>query len=397
MTRTVLLTGATGFLGGELIRRLMTWDGGIRLVVLLRAPSEAHAQFRGTRLLEELARDPEEAAHWSSRVRFVRSDLTAPDLGLSADQRAALADSVTEIVHAGASIRFDQPLEEARAINLGGTRSVLAFARELFAGGRLRRVHHVSTIAVAGRRGGIILEEPVAGEPYNNTYEQSKAEAEAEALAAAGDLPLTVYRVTQLFGDSLTGWTPTFRMSYLFARVVLAGVLPVLPIGEGVVLDGVTVDYAADALYAMILGVQPPSGAIYHLAVGYDAPSGREWALRAITRNLHRDALRAHVDMRFVSPEAFRAQRESFERTLDTAGRTLLAQAELLLPHLDLPPRYFDDTRALATLAGTGVVKRTPYDNLAIDEYFFRSGFGATPEARPPLPSPPRIAREGRR
>jgi thioester reductase-like protein len=120
MTRTVLLTGATGFLGGELIRRLLTWDGGIRLVVLLRAPSEAHAQFRGVRLLEELARDPAEAARWSPRVRFLRSELTAPDLGLSTDQRAGLAESVTEIVHAAASVRFDQPLEEARAINLGG-------------------------------------------------------------------------------------------------------------------------------------------------------------------------------------------------------------------------------------------------------------------------------------
>ena len=108
----------------------------------------------------------------------VRGELTQPGLGLG-DRRDEVAERTHAVLHCAASISFDLPLPEARAINVDGTSRVLDFALDAQARGGLERFLHVSTAYVSGRHEGAFRERQLdTGQSFRNTYEQTKADAE---------------------------------------------------------------------------------------------------------------------------------------------------------------------------------------------------------------------------
>ena len=124
MRPPVFMTGATGFLGMEVLARLL--EAGDRDVVcLVRAADAPAAEARLHGVLETLYKDP---APYRERVRAIAGDLTAPGLGMDVVERTELAEEVGAVLHCAASISFDLPLPEARAINVDGTSRVLDFA-----------------------------------------------------------------------------------------------------------------------------------------------------------------------------------------------------------------------------------------------------------------------------
>ena len=137
-------------------------------------------------MLAKLWRDP---SPYRERVRAVAGDVTQPGPRASPPPSArALAEDVGAVLHCAASISFDLPLDEARAINVEGTREVIGFAREGKALGRLDRFVHVSTAYVAGKFEGTFRERQLdAGQEFRNTYEQTKWEAE-HVVSEATDL-----------------------------------------------------------------------------------------------------------------------------------------------------------------------------------------------------------------
>ena len=158
----VVLTGATGFLGMEVLARLLERTDR-DVVCLVRAPDEAAARQRLDGVLGALYRDP---SSYRSRVSALHGDLTS---GISAPR-----GQIDVVCHCAASISFDLPLEEAREINVEGTRAMIELARGVAA----RRFVHVSTAYVAGTHAGRFTEEQ-RGDTFRNTYEQTKCEAEA--------------------------------------------------------------------------------------------------------------------------------------------------------------------------------------------------------------------------
>jgi len=134
----ILLTGATGFVGMEVLVRLLEQTDR-DILCLVRAHDHAAAERRLNGVLETLYRDPSRHA---GRVQALAGDLTG-DI-------AAPPRELDLVCHCAASISFDLPLEEARAINVEGTRAMLGLARAAGA----RRFVHVSTAYVAGTRPG---------------------------------------------------------------------------------------------------------------------------------------------------------------------------------------------------------------------------------------------------
>src|SRR4051812_6464730 len=118
MKPPVFLTGATGFLGMEVLARLLE-AGDREVIVLVRARDDAAAAERMDGVLGQLWRDP---SRHRDRVRAVAGDVTSPGLGISTAERTGLAEEIGAILHCAASISFDMPLDEARAINVEGTR-----------------------------------------------------------------------------------------------------------------------------------------------------------------------------------------------------------------------------------------------------------------------------------
>ncbi len=262
--REILLTGATGFLGTELLHRLLT-ETDRHVVALVRAADDPRASERLYGVLATLFGPG--APSYAGRVRAVAADLEAPGLGLGAAARRELASGVDVVVHCAASVAFTLPLDEARRINVDGTREVLDLAA--LAPG-LDRVVHVSTAYVAGDRDGIAFEhEGDVGQTPRNTYEQTKLEAEL-VLAASG-LPSCVLRPSIVVGDSRTGWTPAFNVIYWPLQAFSRGMLRVVPGDPEGRVDVVPVDTVADALLCLATG--PRECGTFHAVSGDRAPT----------------------------------------------------------------------------------------------------------------------------
>ena len=156
------------------------------------------------------------------------------------------------MMHCAASIAFDLPLEDARAINVEGTREVIGFARECKALGRLERFVHVSTAYVSGKQSGTFRERQLdAAQEFRNTYEQTKWEAE-HVVMAAGDLAPAIARPSIVMGESDTGWTPAFNVLYWPLRAFSRGLFDEIPALPAAHVDVVPVDYVADALVHLL-------------------------------------------------------------------------------------------------------------------------------------------------
>src|SRR4051794_8474209 len=98
----IFLTGATGFVGMELLARYL--ERTERVVhALVRADSDEQAQQRLDETVRRMVPDPERVA---GRALAVRGDVLEPGLGLAPQRRAVLADEVGEVVHAAASVSF---------------------------------------------------------------------------------------------------------------------------------------------------------------------------------------------------------------------------------------------------------------------------------------------------
>src|SRR5438093_7590088 len=222
----VLLTGATGFLGGEVLARLL--ERGERPVyALVRAPNEEDADARLRVVVESLLRDPGSRA---KRAIAIAGDVTNPGLGMGAGRREWLAERVDRIIHCAASVSFTLGIDESRAINVEGTRRALDFGQLCARRGGLGYLVHVSTAYVAGTHAGTFGEQDLdCGQGFRNAYERSKFEAELMVQEHRASLPVQVVRPSIVVGDSRTGWTPAFNVVYGPLRAFSRGAFRVLP------------------------------------------------------------------------------------------------------------------------------------------------------------------------
>ena len=287
--RTVFLTGATGFLGGQAARRLLAMEG-IQLVVLVRGKDRREAEAR---LARSWWNRPELCAAIGTRIEVAAGDITSPRLGLTGEEYERLAGRITHVIHSAADLRLDGPVEELRRVNVQGAAEVLELARAAHRHHGLQRYAHVSTAYVAGRRTGVVMEDDLGDEHgFSNTYEQTKYEGERLVRASAGDLPLTIFRPGMIVGDSRTGEITTFNTVYVPLRLYLTGRLPVMPCRGNLPVNVVPVDYVADAVSRLTFDARA-AGKTFHLTVPPRLlPTAREllegvkqWAAAAL--NVH--------------------------------------------------------------------------------------------------------------
>ncbi len=279
MSDTIFLTGGTGFLGMAQIARWLEADEGPEIRLAVRARDAAEADERLTRILSGLYDDPPPSAR---RLRAVCADLQSPGLGLSDSDRRSIVADVDRVVHCAASVEFTLPLEEARAINLQGTRRVLELAGEIEG---LERLVHVSTAYVCGKLTGRFAEdEQGAGEGFRNTYEQTKWEAE-RAIAEAEALPSVVVRPSIIVGESDSGWTSSFNVIYWPLQAFARGLFDEVPAHPDGVIDMVPVDHVAAVIDRAAF--DPDASGTYHAVAGERAMSVSE-LIDQTTRVLNR-------------------------------------------------------------------------------------------------------------
>jgi thioester reductase-like protein len=342
----VLLTGATGFLGMEVLARYLERTDR-RVYALVRGTDERDA----TRRLECTLRRLFGAGHpHGERVVAVRGDLARPGLGLGSRRRQALLEQVDEIVHCAASVSFEIGLEAARAINLEGTRQVLELAERCLAThGGLRRLTHVSTAYVAGEQAGCFSEDDLdVGQRFRNAYERSKFEAELLVARRRAELPITVVRPSIIVGERGSGWTASFNVLYWPLRAFSRGGYLAVPARAQAPVDAVPVDYVADAILTL---TQAPEavGGTFHLTAGRHTSTVGE-VVQLASAFFDRPAPRLiepTVYRRVVHPLLVRASR-------DERYRRVLRRSETFFPYFAARVRY-DDRRARAMLHRAGI------------------------------------------
>lgn len=254
------VTGATGFIGKRLVKALLARRGST-VHFLLRRESESKV--------------PELLRYWDvspERARPVFGDLTAPTLGVSAEDLKSLQGEVDMVFHLAAVYDLGADEETQVHANIEGTRNAVAFAQAVAA----RHFHHVSSIAAAGLYEGVFREDMFEeAENLDHPYFMTKHESE-KIVRKECTVPWTVYRPALVVGDSHTGEMDKIDGPYYFFKLIqrMRQILP--PWMPSVGLEGgriniVPVDYVVSALETLSHSRAHLAGRCFHLVdpVGY--------------------------------------------------------------------------------------------------------------------------------
>ncbi len=267
--RAALVTGATGFIGRHVVRRLLA--DGRRVVALARSRPQAAARDRVARAVGTWTR---------GHLQVIEGDLVKPDAGLDGATMGHLRETIETVIHcAGEAAFFPEAGGGYRAGDNEGPCRLL----EPLHGGRLARWAHLSTAYVCGDRAGTVLEsEGDRGQRFRNPYEAAKLESETAVRAAGRRLRLDVriLRPSIVVGPApdTAGGNPSnlffglIRMAAALAAGAAGTEVSVrVPLAPAVPFNIVPVEYVAEA--AVVLAEHPDgTGGTFHL-VASDPPS----------------------------------------------------------------------------------------------------------------------------
>jgi thioester reductase-like protein len=235
---TYFVTGASGFIGKRLVKKLLERKGAI-VYFLIRAESKKKL--------------PKMMSFWGSdadkRCIPIVGDLAKPGLGVSAADKTKLKSKIKHFFHLAAVYDMTASAEENETTNVLGTQHAVALANEIKAGA----FQHMSSIAVAGNYEGVFREDMFdeAKDYLDHPYMRTKHESE-QYVRENCTMPWRAYRPGVVLGDSKTGEIDKIDGPYYFfkliqrMRQIMPPWMPALGI-EGGRVNMVPVDFVVNA------------------------------------------------------------------------------------------------------------------------------------------------------
>ena len=338
------VTGATGFIGRNLVELLLEREGTI--YVLVREGSQGRlAELRNRWGVDE------------ERVVGIVGDLSQRRLGVSDADVERLTGEVDHLFHLAAIYDMKADAESQRVANVEGTRHMVELAEAVEAG----RVHMVSSIAAAGLYRGTWREDMFdeAQDVDNHPYFQTKHESEG-VVRDECSRPWRVYRPGIVVGNSETGEMDKIDGPYYFFKLIrrIRQVVPAwmpMPGVEGREINIVPVDFVVkamdhiahlDGLDGRAFSLTDPDplsagGVIDVFARAAHAPQSSLRAPAATTEALQPLIAVALTNVPFANALT--------DRVLEDFG---IPRSVLIYLNY---PTHFDSRRTQAALAGTGI------------------------------------------
>ncbi len=337
------VTGATGFIGRNLVEQLLEREGTI--YVLVREGSRGR--------LEELKN------RWGAdedRIVPVIGDLSQEHLGCG-DQIGELKGNVDHFFHLAAIYDMTADAESQRVANVEGTREAVKLAEELGA----KHFHMVSSIAAAGLYKGTFTEDMFeeAEKVDNHPYFQTKHESEA-VVREECEVPWRVYRPGIVVGHSETGEMDKVDGPYYFFKLLQRARNAVPQWFPGIGIEGrkiniVPVDFVARAM-DHIAHIEGLDGQAFHLTDPNPLSAGQ--VINAFAKAAHAPEAVMRIDSRMFDfiPKQVRGGLTMLPPVKRITDQVL---ADLGIPRSVLVyinyPTDFDSTQAQLALEGTGI------------------------------------------
>ena len=261
---TILLTGATGYLGGFLLKSIL--DNTSAYVICVIRFTEPSENFRPAGL-NRVRKNLLDLGLWNDsipeRMEILPGNLSRKRLGLSPEAFDEAASRVQVIIHAAANVNLVYPYAALRNANVGGTKEILRLASRSGA-----TVHHVSTNGVLppsakGWSEDTIVDIDDVPTSILDGYGQTKWAAE-KLVHEAGKrgLPVKVYRPGTISGHSITGSANTYDLlNALIAESISLGCAPDV---DGWLTEMTPVDFVSKAILSLCDDVDSKQ-LIYHL------------------------------------------------------------------------------------------------------------------------------------
>ena len=338
------VTGATGFIGKRLVKKLLERKGAVVHFLIRKESADKVADLR---------------SFWGvgpTRAVPVFGDLTAKKLGVAADDVKKLKGQIDHFYHLAAVYDLGADEETQVAVNIEGTRNTVDLAKAIDAG----HFHHVSSIAAAGLYEGVFREDMFEeAEGLDHPYFQTKHESE-KIVRQDCKVPWTVYRPAMVVGDSTTGEMDKIDGPYYFFKLIqrLRQLLPpwMPTVGlEGGRVNIVPVDFVVNALN-VISHQKDITKKCYHLVdpVGYRVGD----VLDIFSRAAHAPRMNLFINAALLGfiPKGIKKSLMAMApvRRVRNAVMKDLGLPEDMLTFVNYPTR-FDCRETLAALKGSGV------------------------------------------
>ena len=224
--KTLFITGALGFLGKILLAKLMRVGNVKEVLLLVRPKKDKTAQDRLDEVLSGFLFQEMEKfdRNFRAKLKVINGDMETEGLGISSADRDYIIENTEIIIHGAATVRFDEALLKAIAVNVRGTKILLDLGQKVK---NLQNFVHISTAYSNCPRKTIdevfyespldyryaikLLEDFDADEinaitdklmrPWPNTYTFSKAISEDMIRQYLGSMPIAVIRPS--IGDDI--------------------------------------------------------------------------------------------------------------------------------------------------------------------------------------------------
>ena len=247
------ITGATGFIGRRLVRKLLERDGSHIFILVRESEKDSLESLR---------------EFWgcdSGKVIPVVGDLTQPTLGVSVEDSRKLGKKTTHFFHLAAIYDLKADAASQLRVNVDGTRNAVQFAEAIGA----RHFHLFSSIASAGLYEGVFREDMFdEAEGLEHPYFRTKHDSEG-IVRRECSIPWRVYRPALVVGHSRTGEMDKIDGPYYFFKLIqrlrkmLPSWMPTIGL-EGGRINVVPVDFVVNAV-DHIAHLKGEDGKCFHL------------------------------------------------------------------------------------------------------------------------------------